>query len=207
MSCPDLLITTPFRYTVDGIGEFVILPLGRSDIPLVHEWVTTERASFWGMQNQTLAQVDAVYQSQIDSAHHAPYMAFCNGKPAFLLETYDPAHDELGEHYQVLPGDRGMHFLVAPVAASPVHGFSRAVMQTILAFLFSDDQVTRIVVEPDVRNEKIHPLNRAAGFEYLRTVELSYKTAWLAVCQRQQFQESQRFHESSSAQFCMETAS
>ncbi|WP_051304857.1 GNAT family N-acetyltransferase [Chitinilyticum litopenaei] len=189
MSCPDpqRALAAPFQHTVTGIGRFLIQPLRREDIPLIHAWVTAPRASFWGMQGQTLEQVAAVYHAQIDSPHQAPCLAYCNGEPAFLLESYDPAHDELATHYQVLPGDRGMHFLVAPAPGKPVHGFTRAVMDSILAWLFSDPLTTRIVVEPDVCNEKIHPLNRAAGFEYLRTLELSYKTAWFAVCTRQAY--------------------
>jgi RimJ/RimL family protein N-acetyltransferase len=51
-------------------------------------------------------------------------------------------------------------------------------------FLFSDAGVERVVVEPDVNNDAIHPINRRAGFVYHRQVELPGKTAWFATCTR-----------------------
>ena len=58
-----------------------------------------------------------------------------------------------------------MHVLVAP--AEPVRecpGFTGAVFETILDFLFSDPLVDRVVVEPDIRNTKIQALNERMGF-------------------------------------------
>jgi len=190
MSCHNELIRTPatvFHHSIAQVGEFQIRPLCSHDFQLLHQWVTAPRAAFWGMQNASLAEVTDCYQQQINSQHCWPYLALHNGKPAFLLETYDPAQDELGQHYTVLPGDIGMHFLVAPADGAPVHGYTRAVMATILAFLFANAKVQRVVVEPDVNNQKIHPLNRDAGFQYQYTVALSYKTAWFATCDRSTF--------------------
>ncbi|WP_348943773.1 GNAT family N-acetyltransferase [Chitinibacter sp. FCG-7] len=192
MSCRDLNETaaTPemvFCHTVSGVGLFELRPLSSADFGLLHQWVTAPRASFWGMQQATPEEVAHCYRQQIESAHCAPYLAFYAGQPAFLLETYDPAHDELGQHYAVQAGDIGMHFLVAPASGPAVHGFTRAVMQTILAFLFSQSRHLRVVVEPDVNNQKIHPINRDAGFCYQHTIELSYKTAWFAICDRASF--------------------
>lgn len=175
-----------FTHRVAGIGEFRLYPLdpGR-DAATLHAWVANERARFWGMQDHSRAEVARVYQEQVDGPHSWPYLGHFGGEPAFLLETYDPAHDVLAGHYTVAPGDVGMHFLVAPPRGPGLHGFTRAVMQTILAFLFSDPRTRRVVVEPDVRNEKIHALNRAAGFRYEGTVALPHKTAALAFCMRE----------------------
>lgn len=190
MFCHNELIRTSasvFCHTIAEVGEFQIRPLCSSDFQLLHQWVTAPRAAFWGMQDATLAEVADCYQQQINSHSSWPYLAFHNGKPAFLLETYDPAHDELGQHYAVAPGDIGMHFLVAPADGTPIHGYTRAVMSCILTFLFAKSDVLRVVVEPDVNNQKIHPLNRDAGFQYQHTVALSYKTAWFATCDRSTF--------------------
>lgn len=190
MSCHDAVVHTPatvFSHIISGVGEFQIRPLCSGDFQLLHQWVTAPRAAFWGMQNASLADVAHCYRQQIESKHSWPYLAIHNGKPAFLLETYNPTHDELGQHYAVAVGDIGMHFLVAPAQGAPIHGYTRAVMATILAFLFAQPDVQRVVVEPDVNNEKIHPLNREAGFQYQHTVALSYKTAWFATCDQSTF--------------------
>lgn len=176
-----------FSHSVSEVGLFSLSPLHSDDFPMLHQWLTEPRARFWGMQHLSLEQVSAVYRGQIDCAHQAPLLGFFGQRPAFLLETYDPAHDELGQHYPVQAGDRGMHFLVAPAVGPAIHGFSRAVLHTILAFLFATPGVRRVVVEPDVLNERIHPLNRACGFQYQRQVQLSSKTAWLAFCTAEAF--------------------
>ena len=167
MFCHDELIRTPvtvFRHTIAEVGEFQIRPLCSSDFQLLHQWVTAPRAAFWGMQDATLAEVTDCYQQQIDSQSSWPYLAFHSGKPAFLLETYDPAYDELGQHYAVAPGDIGMHFLVAPADGAPVHGYTRAVMATILAFLFAQPDVQRVVVRLPILFAEIAPVApRVAG--------------------------------------------
>lgn len=188
LTLPPAHSTPSYQLAIPGIGHFVFYPLCLAHLPLIHQWVSAPRARFWGMQDHTLAEVTAVYRAQIAATHCQPYLVYCNEQPAFLLETYDPAHDELGSCYPVQPGDCGMHFLVAPAAGAPIHGFTRAVMHAILQFLFSQPEVMRVVVEPDIHNSKIHPLNRAAGFRYLQTIVLSCKTAWFAVCDRHDYQ-------------------
>lgn len=196
MSLPDVLSHSfvptgakrHFKHQAPGMGSFSIRPLSlEQDVAQLHQWLTAPRASFWGMQTCTLQQVQDTYQQQLDSRHSAPFMGLFEGRPCFLLETYDPAHDELGSQYLVQEGDVGMHFLVGPAQGAPLSGFTRAVMGCIQAFLFTAPANKRIVVEPDVNNQKIHPINRDAGFVYHGTVSLSYKTAALAFCDRSAF--------------------
>ncbi|MFT3858017.1 MAG: GNAT family N-acetyltransferase [Aquabacterium sp.] len=173
-----------FAWPAEGIGRFTLRPLAlEADVPLLHRWVTQPRAAFWGMQHCTPADVHGCYRQQMAGAHTWPFMGLLDGQPAFLLETYDPAHDLLAAHYDLQAGDIGMHFLIAPnEGEAPIHGFSLAVMRTILAFLFSQAGVCRVVVEPDVRNAKVHALNEAAGFRHVREIHLPHKTARLGLC-------------------------
>ncbi|MFC3533835.1 GNAT family N-acetyltransferase [Vogesella facilis] len=173
---------------VPGVGDFSLRPLAvPGDMPLLHGWVTQDYARYWGMQQATLAEVDAAYRALQQGAHSACYLGLYHGEPAFLLECYDPAHDVLAGHYPVAAGDMGMHFLVAPPTRR-VPGFTRAVMRVILDFLFRDPATRRVVVEPDVRNDKIHVINRHAGFVYQQEIALPHKRAHLACCTREQHQ-------------------
>ncbi|RAH38480.1 GNAT family N-acetyltransferase [Halomonas sp. SL1] len=170
-----------------GLGTFSLRPLHLpEDLALIHEWVTAPRARFWGMQGHSLERVQAFYRELQESEHAQGYLGLFDGRPAFLVECYDPRHDPIGHHYDVAEGDRGMHFLVAP-AETPLPGFSTQVITAILAFMFEDVGTQRVVVEPDVTNRQIHPLNRRVGFVYDREVELEEKTAHLAFCDRQSF--------------------
>lgn len=176
-----------------GVGTIALrrLDLDR-DTTTLHRWVTHPRSQFWGMTAASPEELRRCYEKQIDSPHSAPYLGLLDGAPRFLVETYDPAHDVLASHYPVQDGDVGMHFLIAPPTGALIHGLSRAVIFTILGFLFSSPGKQRVVVEPDVRNDKIHPLNRAAGFRYAKQILLPHKTAWLAFCTRPDFLHAQR---------------
>jgi RimJ/RimL family protein N-acetyltransferase len=181
-------LPTNFSRFIHGIGQFRLRPLELStDAKFLHKWVSNERARFWGMENDKPEAVINTYQKQLDNPYTWPYLGLFEDTPSFLVESYDPSYDILGQHYPVQAGDIGMHFLIAPHEGTTIHGFSQAVLHTILSFLFSIPSCQRIVVEPDIRNEKIHPLNLAVGFHYTQHVVLPHKTAWLAFCQREDF--------------------
>lgn len=167
---------------------FVFRPLQiPDDIPMLHAWFREERAAFWLMQDKTEEQVQQVYQEMMDSGHATAYIGVHEGRPAFLAECYDPAHDRIRDFYDVREGDLGMHIFVGP-ARTPVCGFTRNAFHALMRFMFNHLGARRIVVEPDSNNHKIHALNRSAGFIYLGDVPFFEKTASIAVCTRQDFE-------------------
>jgi len=183
----DTSMVPSFSREIDGVGLFQLLPLRIPDhMPLIHEWVTQDYARYWGMQEASLELVTSFYQQLQDSKDMDAYLGFHDGAPAFLLECYKPDGAPVARHYRVEKGDHGMHFLVAP-AETPIPNFTFSVMTVIMEFLFNDANCDRVVVEPDIRNSKIHKLNRRVGFAYERVIELPEKTAYLAFCTREQF--------------------
>ncbi|WP_458526832.1 GNAT family N-acetyltransferase [Onishia taeanensis] len=176
-----------FHRRVPGLGDFRLRPLDpAADLPRVQAWVSEPRAHFWGMQEQSLQETETFYAEMQASTHAHAFIGLFEGEPAFLVEVYDPAQDPLGEQYPVVEGDVGMHFLVAPTD-TPRAGFSTAVIETIMAFLFEAGATRRVVVEPDVENANIHPLNRRVGVEYQGEISLADKTARLGFCTRKSF--------------------
>ncbi len=137
------------------------------DVPLLHRWFGEPRAHFWGMRDHTAEGVAACYQSLLDSGHAGAWLGLRDGVPAFLIECYDPAHDEIREHYRAEPGDMGMHLFVGP-AAQRIRRYTHDVFTALMRFMFETLGAARIVVEPDVDNARIHALNRAMGFVYLK---------------------------------------
>ncbi|MFD7923832.1 GNAT family N-acetyltransferase [Streptomyces sp. NPDC059740] len=178
---------TVFRRTDPALGEFTVRPVDPAgDAELLHRWVTHPKAVFWLMQDADLAETEKEFARIAADPYHDAFLGFHDGVPAFLTERYDPAHRELVGIHQAQPGDVGMHFLVAPTD-SPVHGFTRAVITTVMEMLFDDPAVRRVVVEPDAENTAVHALNKAVGFEVERAVTLPSKTAHLSTCTREQF--------------------
>ncbi|MER5357520.1 GNAT family N-acetyltransferase [Streptomyces sp. NPDC002785] len=169
------------------LGTFTTRPLDpRADAALVHGWVTHPKAAFWLMGDAKLQDVEREYLAIAAHPHHDAFIGLHDGEPAFLMERYDPVEVELKGLYDAEPGDIGMHFLVAP-ADTPLHGFTLAVITTVLEALFADPSVRRVVVEPDVRNSAVHALNKAVGFEVLGEIAKPEKNALLSACTREQF--------------------
>lgn len=166
---------------------FEIRPLDpAADAGVVHQWVTHPKATFWGMQDAGLEDVERAYAAIAADPYHHALIGSAGGEPVFLMEHYDPRERELAGLYEARDGDIGMHFLVAPTG-KPVHGFTRAVLTAVMARLFEDPAVERVVVEPDVRNTAVHALNEAVGFVPVGEVRKPEKMALLSFCTREAF--------------------
>ncbi|MCX5378243.1 GNAT family N-acetyltransferase [Streptomyces sp. NBC_00091] len=177
-----------FTRTDATLGAFSLRPLDPfSDAELLHGWVTHPKASFWMMQDATLTEVEREYVRITTHEHHHAFIGLHEGRPAFLMESYDPSRLELVGLYEAQPGDVGMHFLVAPTD-TPIPGFTRAVITTVMAALFADPSTDRVVVEPDVRNTAVHTLNEAVGFVPDGPITKPEKEALLSFCTRAQFE-------------------
>ncbi|MFC4109788.1 GNAT family N-acetyltransferase [Micromonospora zhanjiangensis] len=171
----------------ERLGEFALRPLDPdADAVLLHRWVTHPKAAFWLMRDADVAAVAREYRRIAAHPHHDAYLGLWRGEPAFLAERYDPARVELVGLHTPEPGDVGMHFL-CPHTDVPVHGFTRAVITTVLAWLFVDPATRRVVVEPDVRNRAVHALNATVGFTVVGEIRKPEKDALLSVCTRERF--------------------
>lgn len=156
------------------------------DAELLHSWITHPKAAFWMMQDAKLEDIERAYMEIAADEHQQALLGLRDGVPAFLVERYDPVHRELVGLYEPRPGDVGMHFLT-PATDTPEHGFTKAVITAVMAHLFEDPAVERVVVEPDVRNKAVHALNAAVGFVAEREIQKPEKEALLSFCTREQF--------------------
>ncbi|MFF7172239.1 GNAT family N-acetyltransferase [Streptomyces pseudovenezuelae] len=142
--------------TVDGYGTVRILRLDpHADAATVHAWVREERAAFWGMNGLTQEQVAEIY-AHLDTldTHHA-YLLEKDGEPAGLLQTYEPEADRVSECYRVEAGDIGLHLLLRPPGRHGTRpGWSSALLTAVASYVLLGLDRRRVVVDPDVRNEK-----------------------------------------------------
>ncbi|KQY60457.1 hypothetical protein ASD11_13510 [Aeromicrobium sp. Root495] len=155
----------------------------RRDVPLIHGWVTQERARFWGMAEKSEDEVREVYAflDSLDS-HHA-YLVRHLGVPVAIFQTYEPQHDPVGELYDVQEGDLGVHVLVAE--GSRVPGFTGGLLAFALGEVLADPAVRRIVGEPDVLNDKSRARALSLGAEEGPEIDLGWKRAQLLFLPRQ----------------------
>ncbi|MER5434047.1 GNAT family N-acetyltransferase [Streptomyces sp. NPDC002588] len=181
----------------DGFGTVRLRPLDpAADAAVVHSWVREERAVFWGMNGLTRHQVAEIYAHLAGLDTHHAYLAELDGTPVALLQTYEPAEDRVCEVYEVEPGDIGLHVLIAPPGdRGALPGWSAALMSAFAAYVLLGLDRRRVVVDPDVRNEKAIARFLRQGFEAgprvtlpeidLPDVHLPEKRAQLAFLRRE----------------------
>ncbi|MFD2176126.1 GNAT family N-acetyltransferase [Veronia pacifica] len=182
---------TSIKHDLLGDISFVLYN-PQQHLSVIHEWVTQPYAVFWGMNGYELNDTETFYARIMDNPHETTLLGFVDNKPAFLIEVYDVAHHECSEHFTVEQGDIGIHILLSPNRLS-IRGFSHAVMSASMELLFDQFGAKRVIVEPDINNHKIHMLNLSVGFEHLKVIELSDKTALLGVLTADNYTHSKSF--------------
>ncbi|WP_149826993.1 GNAT family N-acetyltransferase [Streptomyces tailanensis] len=152
---------------IDGFGAVRILPLEpEADAEVVHGWVSEPRAEFWGMNGLTKEQVQEIYAHLATLDTHHAYLAVHEGEPIGLLQTYEPEADRVSECYEVMPGDIGVHVLLAPAGRGGGRpGWSASVLAAFTSYVLVGLDRRRVVVDPDVRNEKAITRFMRQGFE------------------------------------------
>lgn len=180
------------KYTIKGFGTISFRKLNlNQDVDTLHNWVNQEYAVFWGLQNSTTIQVKEEYEKLLSQENYEIFVGEHDGEMAFLLERYAPQTDLIGKYYQVLPGDCGIHVLVAP-PNRPKANFTWHVFRAIADFVFANPQVQRMLVEPDIRNKKMFAICERIGFLLDAIVSLPHKTAQLAFYPRTIYLENKK---------------
>ncbi|MFH8241634.1 GNAT family N-acetyltransferase [Streptomyces sp. G6] len=139
-----------------GFGTVRVLPLDpAADADAIHRWVSEERAAFWGMTGLTRDQVAGVYAHMDTLDTHHAFLVVKDDAPVALLQTYDPEADRVSECYAAEPGDIGVHLLLAPAGPEGARpGWTAALASALMAYVLIGLDRKRIVVDPDVGNEK-----------------------------------------------------
>lgn len=174
MSEPYAVREAVHEQAVDGFGTVRVLPLDpEADAGVLHAWVREERAAFWGMNGLTEEQVREIYAHMATLDTHHAFLAVKDGEPVALLQTYEPEADRVSECYEVLPGDIGIHLLLAPAGAEGARpGWTSALVAVFTSYVLRGLGRSRVVVDPDVRNEKAIARFARHGFALGRAVVL-----------------------------------
>ncbi|WP_010520782.1 GNAT family N-acetyltransferase [Aquimarina agarivorans] len=159
-----------------------------TDSEMLLDWVNRDYAVFWGMQNATLVTVEKEYKSFTQRKHYDVFVGIYKDHPAFVLERYNPNFDIINDYYTPQQGDCGIHVIVAPPSSKKTPNFTWHLFSFIMDFVFQNPLITRILVEPDIRNKKMFALCQRIGFQLDKVVELPHKTAQLAFLEKTQYQ-------------------
>ena len=185
-----MLINDKLVYTqyYKKFGEITIRSFNlESDCKTLHKWVNMDYAFFWGLQNSSLEEVKREYKKLTEPDDYYVFVGMHKGEIVFFMELYNPMNDLIHKYYKVLPFDAGVHIITAPPQKNKIPNFTWFLFQSIMDFIFTKENVNRILVEPDIRNKKMFALCERIGFYLDKIVELPHKTAQLAFLNKQYY--------------------
>lgn len=157
------------------------------DLDVLDDWVRRPWARYWGLADHSRTELRELYRFVASLPTHHAFLLRREGEPIVLLQTYEPEHDPVGERYAVEPGDVGIHFFLGGRGA-PTAGLTTRVYTALSAFLFAEPAVRRLVVEPDVGNDRAVALMTRLGFTLGPVIDLGHKRAQLAFLGRERFE-------------------
>lgn len=164
---------------VPQFGTVRVVPVQpEEDLDLIYDWVTEERAQFWGMRDHSKDYVLEIYDFLDSLTTHHAYLAYHDERPAALFQTYEPTADPVGRCYAVQQGDFGIHLMMAP-PPRPEAGFTSTILSVLIDYAWSNPLAQRVVAEPDARNEKAIARFTRSGFVLGPEIELPEKRARL----------------------------
>jgi acetyl CoA:N6-hydroxylysine acetyl transferase len=179
------LLPTPFgRFEVEQLR-----PL--KDLAVLHGWMNDpEVAAFWELAGPREV-LDRHIAAQLSSAHSDPYLGRLDGEPMSYWEVYRADQDPLADHYSARRGDVGVHLLIGP-GSYRGRGIGATLIRAMADWALSRTASSRVVAEPDLRNQRSIRAFTNAGFEPRGVLDLPDKQAMLMVYDRTLIPETRR---------------
>jgi hypothetical protein len=165
------------RYVTELQSTFSFRSLDLSqDLELIHAWVNKTYAQrFWQLAG-SVGMLENIYGTVLANPMVHSFIGLVDEKPICQIDVYAVQADELAEHIDVQGEDCGLHLLMCPPREMQ-KGWSYYALRVFQEFYFSFEQAKRLFAEPDRENRAANQLAMNTGFHFLKTIELSYKTA------------------------------
>jgi RimJ/RimL family protein N-acetyltransferase len=160
----------------------------KADLPILHRWVNASYAKkFWQLEGDE-AFLHKTYAEILEHPHTHAFISLGNDQPFCLIEVY-ALHTEQELLQQIPtanPNDCGVHLLMCPPRELK-KGWSAAALLAFQQYYFSFPNFTALYAEPDHQNVLANRLAIQTGFRFIKTINLSYKTANLYHLTRKDF--------------------
>lgn len=155
----------------------------------LHDWVNMAYTQgFWQMSG-SVGLLRSCYQCTLQNPFTHPFIGYCNDRMIAFFEVYSVHADELSQYVQHSHDDAGVHLLLSP-NDKPAPDFSVKVVRSFLEYYFSFSRAKYVYAEPDVENTRSIRILSRCGFQYIETIEMSYKMAELHCLSRPAWENS-----------------
>ena len=141
------------------------IPLDASHRELLLKWLSTPHAQEWWGDAQE--ELELIYD---DKAEHQPFMVRINEESIAYIQAWWPSrHPDLPWQHQMTPSTRGIDIMIGD-PKNLGKGLGSLIVKHFAAKLFSEG-ATRLVIDPDKRNERAVMAYMKAGFTPFGTHE------------------------------------
>jgi aminoglycoside 6'-N-acetyltransferase len=150
-------------------------PLGRSDFPLLQEWLSAPHVAAWWHEPLDLAAVAAKYGPRVDGAE--PTHVFViehGGRPIGWIQWY--LWSDYPEHARQLSADlasAGIDLAIAELAMTGLGLGPAAIREFLGQVVFRDPSVSAVITDPEEGNLRSLRAFQKAGFTVTNTVQLA----------------------------------
>lgn len=150
-------------------------PLGRSDFPLLQEWLSTAHVAAWWHEPLDFASVDAKYGPRVDGAEPTHvFVIECGGRPVGWIQWYLWS-DYPGHARQLGAGlaAAGIDIAIGELAVTGMGLGPVAISEFLKQIVFADPTVRAVIADPEEANLRSLRAFEKAGFILTNTVQLA----------------------------------
>ena len=156
-----------------------------ADLDLLYDWMHAPHVvPFWqlALPRPGLA---AYLHAAVTDSHQDVLIGVVDGEPVSYWEIYWAERDRLATFCAIRPWDQGVHLLIGPAALTG-RGLGRLLLGAVSRWLLDrEPRTTRVLAEPDIRNDRSIRLFEHCGFRREAELALPEKRAALMVLHRE----------------------
>lgn len=157
------------------------------DVTLLHSWMNERHVvPFWQL-DISLADYKRHLQNFLEDDHQTLLIGEIDGVPVSYWESYWVKGDIIKNYYEFDEYDQGLHLLIGEKSYLG-KGYIYPLLLSILKQKFEVRETKKVIVEPDIRNEKMIHVFKKCGFSPIKEVVLPDKTGLLMFCERDIFE-------------------
>ena len=150
-------------------------PVGRSDFPLLQQWLSAPHVAVWWNELHDLTSIEAKYGPRVDGAEPTHvFVIEWAAKPIGWIQWYlwsdYPDHAlQLGAE----PSSAGIDLAIAELAMTGLGLGPVAICAFLRQIVFADLRVSAVITDPEEGNVRSVRAFQKAGFTVTNTVQLA----------------------------------
>ncbi len=157
------------------------------DFQKIYRWMHEPHVIPYWQLNLPKEKLKKHMKKASTDSHQTLYIGCVNEDPMSYWEAYWVQGDIVEKYYDPAPYDQGIHLLIGDPSYLG-KGLALPLLKEMVAFQFKWSKTTKLIAEPDHRNEKMIHVFEQCGFKKVKKINLPDKTAWLMFCEREDFE-------------------